>query len=190
MELSGCLPFSTPWLEEISAATMSLSDTISLCADEIPTILVVPLAFWTESSRADSSSIVEDSLLLLQTLALKLRGASVGTTRHIFCWTDNAEGLWVDDTEEGASISTNEYSTLVGGSVRGLMRFALLEIDAAMLRMVCIDTDHPRINMDSYHQVLRELHLTDDPKLFELEVSYRGNTCFVRRLRKIARRVW
>ena len=122
--------------------------------------------------------------MFLQTLGLKLRGAAVGTTRHICFWTHNAEGPWVDDTEEGASISTNEYSSLVGGSIRGLVRSALLEIDAAMLRMVCIDTDHPRIDMDSYHQVLQELHSTDDPKLFELEVSYRGNTRFVRRLRK------
>ena len=162
MELSGCLPFSTSWLEEISASTMSLSDTISLCADEIPTILVVPLAFWTESSRADSSSVVEDCLLLLQTLALKFRGASVSTTRHICLCTHNAEGPWIDNTEEGASMFMNEYSSLVGGSIRELVTSALLEIDATMLRIVCIDTDHPRIDMDSYHQVLQELHSTDD----------------------------
>ena len=40
VELSGCLPFSTPWLEEISASTISLSDTISPHSEKIPTILV------------------------------------------------------------------------------------------------------------------------------------------------------
>ena len=72
----------------------------------------------------------------------------------------------------------NEYSSLVGGSIRGLVRSDMLEIDAAMLRMVCIDADHPSIDMNSYHQVLRELYSTDDPKLLELEISYRGNTRF------------
>ena len=64
------------------------------------------------------------------------------------------------------------------------MRFASLEIDPAILRLVCIDADYSRSDMNGLNQVLHELRGIADSTLLELEVSYRDNAQFVRRLHK------
>ena len=185
VQLGGCLPFSTQLTEEIGASTLSLADIQALTAEELPTNLVVPLALSTESNQADSTAVVEECLLLLQTLAVTLRGVRDGITRQICFWTCNAEGPWVDSTEEGDDIAVNEYSSLVGASVWGMVRSASLEIDPGMLRMVCVDTDTSYNAMDGLNQVLQELHGTaDNSKPSEFEICYRGNERFVRRLRE------
>ena len=65
-----------------------------------------------------------------------------------------------------------------------MVRSASSEIDPAILRLVCIDADYSRSDMNGLNQVLHELRGIADPTLLELEVSYRGNARFVRRLRK------
>ena len=117
-------------------------------------------------------------------MVAKLRDASGSITHQICFLTCNAEGPCIDDAEEGPDIATNECSSLVGAGIWGMARSASLEIDPAILRLVCIDTDYKKSDMNGLNQVLRELRGIADSKLLELEVSYRGNARFVRRLRK------
>jgi len=188
VQLCGCPPLSAPCMNGTGASIMSVSDLTVLDADEIPSVLVVYTAPLTESSTPHSGSIVEKCLLLLQKLVVILKGASDGIVRQIFFLTHNAEGPCVHGTE-GIYNSALEYSSLVGGTIWGMIRTASLEIDPAMLRMVCIDTDTDlsRIGSDGFNQVLQELCETDTSKALEPEISYRGNTRFVRRLCKSKR---
>ena len=111
---------------------MSLSTITALGADEVPTTLIVPLAFCSKSKRADSSSVIEECLILLQTLAVNLRGAATGINHQICFLTRNAEGPWIDDAEEGLDIATNECTSLVGAGIWGMVRSSSLEIDPAI----------------------------------------------------------
>ena len=160
---------------DISAPTISLSAITVLCVDEIPTTLIVPLAFCSESRRADSSSVIEECLLLLQTLALKLKGAADGINHQICFLTRNAEEPWLDNTEEGPDIATNECSSLVGAGIWGMVRSDSLKIDPDILRLVYIDADYFRSDMNGLKQVLHEFRGIADSTLLELEVSYRDN---------------
>ena len=121
VELSECPSSDAPWMEEIGISRLSLAEMAASSAAELPTVLVVPLALCSESSRADNCSIVEKCLLLLQTLAVQVRGASDGTKRQICFWTRNTEASWVGDTEEGMNIAADEHSSLLGASIWGCL---------------------------------------------------------------------
>ena len=81
-------------------------------------------------------------------------------------------------------IAVDEHASLLGASIWGMVRTASLEIDPAMLRLVCVDSYHSRDDTGGFRQLLRELKTTVGSKFLDSEVVYRDNTRFVRRLRK------
>jgi len=121
-----------------------------------------------------------------------------GVTRRVGFWTRNAEGplplpQQVRDVSESGgatrSADNNDDTTcsLVGGSVWGMIRSAALEIDSRVLSMVCIDTDHVMTANEAWSQVWQELVLphwnaSSDDTVGEVEICYRGETQFLRRL--------
>jgi hypothetical protein len=179
IQLSGC---STPVLDEESncSLTFTVSEIEALDADKIPATIIVPILAATEASKVDSSSVVEECILLLQTLSAKVRGQSDDMNRQICFLTHNAEG----PSFGSVGNEVLECSSLIGASIWGMVRSASMEIDPNLLRMVCIDTDEPYNGNAGFKQVFQELYPSDGSKESDREISYRANTRYVRRLRR------
>ncbi|KAL7542765.1 hypothetical protein ACHAXR_013097 [Thalassiosira sp. AJA248-18] len=194
IELAGCLSFDTSLLpEELDFSVLSVSDIGSLGADQIPSTLIVAVSpVWTEFSRADDNSLIEECLLFLQTLVLKLRDATCaddGITRQVCFWTRNAGGPYVHGVEskieDGGGSIIDDFSSVVVGSILGLVRSAALEINFNVLRMICVDTDCSWTDRNGVNLVLHEMQGNRDVgDMLEVDVSYRENNRYVRRLQR------
>ncbi|KAL9188495.1 LOW QUALITY PROTEIN: hypothetical protein ACHAXT_006873 [Thalassiosira profunda] len=191
VQLSSCIPIHPTVTNEIITSTLSLSDIRDLSTDELPSTLVIPLALSAEAGRVDSSGVLEECALLLQNLVASLKDATDGTARQICFWTCNAEGPWAGSTATGAEtgVAAHDVDSLIGASVWGMVRSALLEVDPSVLRLVCVDTDSSYGDPASLHQVLQEVQGTDATGPLDSGVCYRGQKRFVRRLRKAEQHV-
>ena len=186
INISGYQPFNFMLDENMAISTMTLAELQLLNASKIPTKFIVPLLTLSGSSVfiSSSSAVIEECLLMLQILVSTLLGATNGKPRQLCFWTSNAEGPWVGDSDVRSSTDSDcDRLSLIGSSIWGMIRSASLEIDASVLRLVCIDTELCSEREGLTH-VVHELGTIDNTMNIEGEVSYRGNERFVRRLQR------
>eukprot|EP00584_Thalassiosira_punctigera_P001363 CAMPEP_0172527556 /NCGR_PEP_ID=MMETSP1067-20121228/2201_1 /TAXON_ID=265564 ORGANISM="Thalassiosira punctigera, Strain Tpunct2005C2" /NCGR_SAMPLE_ID=MMETSP1067 /ASSEMBLY_ACC=CAM_ASM_000444 /LENGTH=3313 /DNA_ID=CAMNT_0013311309 /DNA_START=123 /DNA_END=10064 /DNA_ORIENTATION=- len=178
VHLNGCPPLNAILSDQICVSVATLSDIKLLPANDLPAVTIVPLMF-KPNECGDSTALLEECVSLLQTLAAALHGGGDGLSRQICFWTQNAEGPWTNGIVEG---TTDESMKLLEGSIWGMVRSASLEIDPHKLRMICVDTDMLCAGaIDCLGQVMDELNCHDSRQP-DVEVVYRGNTRYVRRL--------
>ena len=162
-------------------SSMKFSEVEALLnANDIPKYILVPLVDL-ECKDPSSSFVLEGCISLLQVLLKKLNNATDGITRCIGFWTRNAEVpqklLGMKDEDDVKIDDIDEVLSLVGGSVWGMVRSAVLEINPNILSIVCIDSDCDFLSPFNLNEVLMiGSHNSSS------EVCFRSSHRFERRL--------
>ena len=186
VKLSDVAECDSVMVNELNATVIELKALLLMHMSEMPENLVVPLLNVT--SLPSSSSIVEECLELLQYLSSKVKDQPIRRLYgcNICFLTVNSEGPPL--SEQGLSDCTNDmamYSSVLGGSVWGLVRTAVLELEMMkQISILCMDTDLGFGGDGSTLAKQIQDELCGSLGTTESEVSYRDNHRFVRRISK------